>query len=167
MSCTSYGICLRALHSPILCLPTSICCIDCINENQDISLLGYQCCFIAMLPEMFLVYQWKGITRPIARSLFMFRPAMINIWKMGAVIGLLSLPIIVGCIRRSLDDVLPQWWGARSTVVAFAGLLVFIMSLVVHCDGTGCLDGFRGGISERLVAGCWFHLSPKSNSSVL
>src|SRR6516165_6056122 len=35
------------------------------------------------------------------------------------------------------------------------------------CDGIGCLDGFRGGISERLVAGCWFPLSPKSNSSVL
>jgi len=34
-------------------------------------------------------------------------------------------------------------------------------------DGTGCLDGFREGISERLVAGCWFPLSPKSNSSVL
>ena len=54
---------------------------------------------------------------------------MINIWKIGAVIGLLSLPIIVGCIRRSLSDVLPEWWGARSTVIAFVGLLVFIMAL--------------------------------------
>src|SRR5438477_3274312 len=34
------------------------------------------------------------------------------------------------------------------------------------CNGSGCLDSFRGGISSP-VAGCWFHPSPKSNSSCL
>ena len=54
---------------------------------------------------------------------------MINVLIVGAIIGLLSTPLVVGCIRRSLGDVLPEWWGGRSTVVAFAGLLVFIMAL--------------------------------------
>src|ERR1700751_3265209 len=34
------------------------------------------------------------------------------------------------------------------------------------CNGFGCLDSFRGEISKRAqVPGCWFHPSPKSNSS--
>jgi hypothetical protein len=78
----------------------------------------------AALPEIYLVYVWKGVDPPMGH--WMLHPSMINIWKAGAVIGFLSLPIIVGCIRRSLSDVLPKWWSARSTVVAFAGLLVFI-----------------------------------------
>ena len=45
------------------------------------------------------------------------------------MICLFSLPIITGCIRRSLSDVLPEWWGSRSTVVALLGLLVFVMAL--------------------------------------
>jgi hypothetical protein len=82
---------------------------------------------LAMLPEVFLVYLWKGVNPPSLHN--QFHPSLINVWKVGANIGLFSLPIIVGCIRRSLGDVLPEWWGARSTVMAFAGLLVFIMAL--------------------------------------
>jgi hypothetical protein len=82
--------------------------------------------FVAMLPELFLVYLWKGIVPPTHQG-ENFHPAVINIWKVGAAVGLLSFPIIVGCIRRSLRDVLPEWWGVRSTVVAVAGLLVLII----------------------------------------
>jgi hypothetical protein len=82
--------------------------------------------FVATLPEIYLVYVWKGFNTPSQQ--FMLYPQMTNIWKVGSVIGFLSLPVIVGCIRRSLSDVLPEWWGARSTVVAFTGLLVFIMA---------------------------------------
>ena len=82
---------------------------------------------VATLPELFLVYLWKGVNPPSLHQ--QFHPSLINLWKVGAIIGLFSLPIIVGCIRRSLGDVLPKWWGPRSTVVACAGLSVFIMAL--------------------------------------
>ena len=84
---------------------------------------------VAMLPEMFLVYLWKGINPPVSQSATVFHPTMINVLGVGANIGLLAIPLVLGCIRRSLADVLPEWWGARSTVIAFAGLLVFIMAL--------------------------------------
>jgi hypothetical protein len=84
---------------------------------------------VAMLPEMFLVYLWKGINPPVSQSENVFHPTMINVLGVGANIGLLAIPLVLGCIRRSLADVLPEWWGARSTVIAFAGLLVFIMAL--------------------------------------
>ena len=82
---------------------------------------------VTMLPEMFLIYLWKGVNPPSLHR--QFHPSLINVWKLGAIIGLFSLPIIVGCIRRSLSDVLPEWWRMRSSVVACAGLLVFIMAL--------------------------------------
>jgi hypothetical protein len=102
--------------------------------------------FVTTLPEMYLVYTWKGFNPPSQQ--FMFDPEMINIWKTGAVILLLSLPIIVGCIRRSLRDVLPEWWGARSTVVALAGLLVFIM--VIMARGAPEWGEQGGGIIVKL-----------------
>jgi hypothetical protein len=82
---------------------------------------------VAILPEMFLVYLWKGVNPPSFRSTF--HPSLINLWKLGAIIGLFSLPIIVGCIRRSSSGVLPEWWGVRSSIVAFGGLLVLIITL--------------------------------------
>jgi hypothetical protein len=87
--------------------------------------------FLAALPEMFLVYLWKGINPPSNETEggVFFHPTVINLWQVGAMIGLFSFPIIVGCIRRPLGELLPEWWGARSTVVAFVGLLVFIMAL--------------------------------------
>jgi hypothetical protein len=84
---------------------------------------------VAMLPEMFLVYLWKGINPPVSQSANVFHPTMINVLGVGAIIGLLAIPLVLGCIRRSLADVVPEWWGARSTVIAFAGLLVFIIAL--------------------------------------
>jgi hypothetical protein len=92
---------------------------------------------MAMLPEMFLVYLWKGLNPPSLReeaaqqlaAHFHFHPSLANLWMVGTMIGLFSLPIIVGCIRRSLSDVLPEWWGSRSTVAAFVGLLAFVMAL--------------------------------------
>jgi hypothetical protein len=84
--------------------------------------------FATTLPEMYLVYIWKGVNPPTSQ--FMLHPSVINICKVGAIIGLLSFPIITGCIRGSLRDVLPEWWGARSTAIAFAGLLVFIMVIM-------------------------------------
>jgi hypothetical protein len=92
---------------------------------------------MAMLPEMFLVYLWRGLNPPplqgqAAQELaahFHFHPSLANLWMVGTMIGLFSLPIIVGCIRRSVGDVLPEWWGSRSTVAAFVGLLVFVMAL--------------------------------------
>jgi hypothetical protein len=92
---------------------------------------------MAMLPEMFLVYLWKGLNPPplqeqAAQELaahFHFNPSLANLWMVGTMIALFSFPVIVGCIRRSLSDVLPEWWGSRSTVAAFVGLLVFVMAL--------------------------------------
>jgi hypothetical protein len=82
---------------------------------------------LALLPELFLVYLWKGVNPP--QTQFDFHPGVISVVLVGANVGLLSAPLILGCIRRSLADVLPEWWGARSTVVAFAGLLIFIIAL--------------------------------------
>jgi hypothetical protein len=88
---------------------------------------------VAMLPEIFLVYLWKGLNPPSLQEEAIqgarFNPPLANIWMVGTMIGLFSLPIVVGCIRRSLSDVLPERWDSRSTVVAFVGLLVFVMAL--------------------------------------
>jgi hypothetical protein len=81
----------------------------------------------AMLPETSLLYVWKGINAPKYHA--DFHPALIYVVLVGTNIGFLSTPLILGCIRRSLDDVLPDWWGARSTVIALVGLLVFITAL--------------------------------------
>jgi len=99
--------------------------------------------FLATLPEMYLVYVWKGFNPPTAQ--FMLHPTMVNLWKLGAGIGLLSLPIVVGCIRRSLSDVLPEWWGARSTAVALVGLLVFIIVIMALGPPEWLEKGFGGG----------------------
>jgi len=82
---------------------------------------------VTMLPEMVLLYLWKGINPPPTQS--DFHPATISVVLVGANVGLLSTPFILGSIRRSLADILPGWWGARSTVVTLAGLLVFIVAL--------------------------------------
>lgn len=83
--------------------------------------------FMAALPEVFLIYLWKGINPPTFHG--QFHPAITNILSVGAIIGFLSAPLIIGCIRRSLGDVLPEWWGTWSTVIALAGLLIFIIAL--------------------------------------
>ena len=114
-----------------------------LTRTKTSPFLIFSIFFVATLPEMYLVYVWKGFNPPTAQ--FMFHPAMINIWKVGAIIGFLSLPIIVGCIRRSLRDVLPEWWGARSTAVAFAGLLVFIMVIVALGPPQWLEKGVGGG----------------------
>lgn len=83
--------------------------------------------FLAAMPELFLVYTWKGLNPPTFHN--QFNPGITNVLFVGANIGFLSTPLIVGCIRRSLRDVLPVWWGVRSTIIAIAGLLVFIIAL--------------------------------------
>lgn len=84
--------------------------------------------FVTALPEVFLVYLWKGLYPPSNHGAS-FHFSLINVWEMGAMIGLFSLPVIVGCIRRALGGLLPQWWRARSTIVAIAGLPLFILAL--------------------------------------
>lgn len=93
---------------------------------------------VAMMPEVFLIYLWKGFNPPAAHGYF--HPTMVNVLIVGAQVGFLSAPLIVGCIRGSLGDVLPDWWSARSTVVSFSGLLVFIVAL-----GTTEWPGWGGG----------------------
>jgi hypothetical protein len=82
---------------------------------------------VAALPEILLIYLWKGLNPPTFHR--QFHPGLINVLLLGAIVGFLSTPLITGCIRRSLSDVLPKWWGMRSTVIAFAGWLVFVMGL--------------------------------------
>jgi hypothetical protein len=91
---------------------------------------------VAMLPEMFLVHLWKGLNPPPNQEqqganfhAYLHVSLVVNLLMVGTMIGLFSVPIIVGCIRRSLSDVLPEWWGSRSTVIAFVGLLVFVIAL--------------------------------------
>jgi hypothetical protein len=93
----------------------------------------------AMMPEVFLFNLWKGPLPPKFQS--QFHPVLINVLLLGAIIGLLSTPLVVGSIRRSLDDVLPGWWATPSTVLTFAGWLVFIVAL----GGTEWLGGAGGG----------------------
>ena len=83
--------------------------------------------FIAALPEVFLIYLWKGINPPTFHG--QFHPSMTNVLTVGAMIGFLSSPLIIGCIRRSLADVLPEWWGTWSSVIAATGLLIFFIAL--------------------------------------
>jgi hypothetical protein len=91
---------------------------------------------VATLPEMVFVYLWKGLNPPAfqeqtTRELAAapFHTPLANFWMVGTMTGLFSLPIIVGCIRRAPSDVLPEWWGSRSTVAVAAGLSIFVMAL--------------------------------------
>jgi hypothetical protein len=97
---------------------------------------------VAALPEMFLVYVWKGINAPKFHD--DFHPALVYVALVGGNIAFLSTPLILGCIRQSFRDVLPDWWGPRSTMTAFVGLLVFIMSL-----GATEWPALGGGIIAR------------------
>jgi hypothetical protein len=100
--------------------------------------------FAAALPELFLIYVWKGLVPPTHQG-ENFHPALLNMWKVGAVSGFLSLPILMGCVRRSIADVLPEWWSARSTVLAVAGLLVFIMVIAALGSPEWLEKGWGGG----------------------
>ena len=97
-----------------------------------------------MIPELYLIYLWKGIVPPFHQG-ENFHPTLINIWKVGVAVGLLSFPVIVGCIRRSLGDVLPEWWGMRSTVVAIVGLLGFIIVIMALGAPEWLEKGWGGG----------------------
>lgn len=99
---------------------------------------------VAMVPELCLIYLWKGIVPPFHQG-ENFHPALIDVWKVGAAVGLFSFPIIIGCVRRSLGDVLPEWWGARSTVAAVAGWLVFIMVIMALGAPEWLEKGWGGG----------------------
>jgi hypothetical protein len=82
--------------------------------------------FVTMaLPELLLIYIWNGFNPPTFHG--QFHPGITNVLVVGVMIAFLSTPLFVGCVRRSLADVFPEWWGTRSTVIAFAGLLVFII----------------------------------------
>jgi hypothetical protein len=100
--------------------------------------------FAAALPELFLVHLWKGLVPPTHQS-ENFHPALVNIWRVGAVSGFLSFPILIGCIRRSLSDVLPGWWGVRSTILALTGMLVFIMGIMALEPPEWLEKGWGGG----------------------
>jgi hypothetical protein len=100
-----------------------------ITRNKTSPLLVLGVFTIMALPEMFLVYLWDGIVPPSYRGVHL-RPSLINVWKTGAIIGFLSFPIIVGCIRRSLRDVLQDRWGARSTLIVVGGLFIFTMVIM-------------------------------------
>jgi hypothetical protein len=100
--------------------------------------------FVAALPELFLIYLWKGLVPPTHQG-ENFHPALLNIWKVGEVIGFLSFPILIGCVRRSLADVLPRWWGARTTVLAVAGLLVFVIAITALDPPQWLEMGWVGG----------------------
>ena len=115
-----------------------------LSRTQTSAFLILGVFFLAALPELFLVYIWKGLIPPTHQG-ENFHPALLNIWKVGAVSGFLSLPIIIGCIRRSLSDVLPEWWGARSTVKAVAGLLLFIIAIMALGAPEWLEKGWGGG----------------------
>jgi hypothetical protein len=100
--------------------------------------------FVTALPELVLVYLWKGLVPPTHQG-ENFHPALLNVWKVAAVSGFLSLPIMIGCIRRSLSDVLPEWWGARSTALAVGGLVVFIMATMAPGAPEWLEKGWGGG----------------------
>jgi hypothetical protein len=95
--------------------------------------------FLAALPEVFLIYLWKGFNPPTFHR--QFHPAITNVLTVGAIIGFLSTPLIVGCIHRSLADLLPEWWRAWSSVIAVAGLLIFVIAL----DATRWPEAGAGG----------------------
>jgi hypothetical protein len=100
--------------------------------------------FVAALPELFIVYLWKGLVPPMHQG-ENFHPALLNVWKVGAVSGFLSFPILIGCIRRWFGDVLPGWWGVRSTILALTGLLVFIVGIMALGPPEWLEKGWGGG----------------------
>jgi hypothetical protein len=106
----------------------------------------------AAIPELFLIYRWKGLVPPTHQGENL-HPALLNIWKVGAVSGFLSLPILIGCVRRSLADLLPEWWGARSTVLAVAALLVFVMVITASGPLEWLEAGWGGGGGGIVVKG--------------
>lgn len=100
--------------------------------------------FVAALPELFLIYLWKGLVPPLHQS-ENFHPALLNVCKVGAVSGFLSLPILIGCIRRPWRDTFQKWSGPRSTGLAIAGLLVFITGTTALGSPEWIEKGWGGG----------------------
>ena len=100
--------------------------------------------FAAALPELFLIYVWKGLVPPTHQG-ENFHPALLNIWKVAEVCAFLTFPILIGCIRRSVSDVLPGWWGARSAVLAVVALLVFVMVITALGPPEWLEKGWGGG----------------------
>jgi len=101
-----------------------------ILTRTQTTILAVLSVFLAVaLPELYLIFIWKGLVPPFHQGQN-FHPALLNVWEVGTAIALFSSPVFVGCIRRSLGDVLPEWWGLRSTVLAVAGLLVFIAAIM-------------------------------------
>ena len=99
---------------------------------------------ITALPELFLIYLWKGLVPPFHQG-ENFHPALLNIWKVGAVGGFVSFPILIGCIRRSFGDILSRWWGVRSTILVLTGLLVFIIGIMALGPPEWLEKGWGGG----------------------
>jgi hypothetical protein len=100
--------------------------------------------FALALPELFLIYVWNGLVPPTHQG-ENFHPALLNIWKVGEVCGFLTFPILIGCIRRSFGELLLGWWGARSTVLAVAGLLVFVTVVTALGPPEWLEKGWGGG----------------------
>ena len=98
-----------------------------LTRTKTAPFLVFSVFFTAAVPELFLICVWKGINAP--SNYFVFHPTLTNVVLVGSNIALMSTPLILGCIRRSVGDVLPKWWNARATVVAIVGLFVFIMAL--------------------------------------
>lgn len=98
-----------------------------LTRTRTSPLLVFIVFCIVALPEMYLIYLWKGLNAPDFQG--MFSLGIINIAKTGAILGLLSLPVIAGSIGGSLGDVLLRSWGVGSTLFASAGLLIFIIAL--------------------------------------
>jgi hypothetical protein len=107
-------------------------------------LLIFAVFFATALPELFLIYVWNGLVPPTHQG-ENFHPALLNIWKVGEVCGFLTFPILIGCIRRSFGELLLGWWGARSTVLAVAGLLVFVTVVTALGPPEWLEKGWGGG----------------------
>jgi hypothetical protein len=84
---------------------------------------------------------WKGLNPPAIHGYF--RPAVINVLIVGAIIGLLAIPLVIGCIRWPPNGVLPERWGVGSTVVASAALFILI---ITQLDTQWPEGGSGGGI---------------------
>ena len=98
-----------------------------LTRTKTAPFLVFGVFFMALLPELFLIYVWKGINAP--SNQFVFHPTLTNVALVGCNIAFVSTPLILGCIRRPFGDVFPEWWGARATALAFVGLFVFITAL--------------------------------------
>ena len=94
-----------------------------LTRTKTAPFLVFGVFFMALLPELFLIYVWKGINAP--SNQFVFHPTLTNVALVGCNIAFVSTPLILGCIRRPFGDVFPRVVGGACNCPSLCRIVCF------------------------------------------